>query len=431
MVNLGAAPVPTAALAGAPTLAVRGAVGVEGVHADPSSPLCRKVLARVPELATWEDWYAHPRWLSNGHAHTIAATKLRATSGIAYHRQLLDTPDGGTLALDLLSAVEPRVALGDSGQTFVESPPPLTPERPFLLLSSGLGGGSGDTYVRAMAATAASRGWQVGVLNMRSCGGSPVTSPRLFSACRGSTDDVRLAIEHVRATRISDAAPLAAVGWSNGGNIIANVLSEAAAARRAAREGGPAPPRGLDAAASLASPLNMPACSANLDRWFHSAVYNRAIASSLTRKLSGARAYFEDDTGAPLAVPQWEGLDAPTTYLPDVKAACAAKSVREIDEALTRRCFGFGSVDEYYAHASADQRLAEIEEPLFVLNAYDDPIAPGPYVPLDAGHANPNVLVALTAHGGHLGWCERDDPWGGCAWVERATCGFLEAALEL
>ena len=37
----------------------------------------------------------------------------------------------------------------------------------------------------------------------------------------------------------------------------------------------------------------------------------------------------------------------------------------------------------------------------------------------------------MTSHGGHLGWCERDDPWGGCAWVERATCGFLEAALEL
>ena len=77
------------------------------------------------------------------------------------------------------------------------------------------------------------------------------------------------------------------------------------------------------------------------------------------------------------------------------------------------------------------QRLAEIEEPLFVLNAYDDPIAPGPYVPLDAGHANPNVLVALTAHGGHLGWCDRGDPWGGPRWTERVCCGFLEAALEI
>ena len=33
--------------------------------------------------------------------------------------------------------------------------------RPMLLLASGLGGGSQDTYVRSMAATAAERGWQV------------------------------------------------------------------------------------------------------------------------------------------------------------------------------------------------------------------------------------------------------------------------------
>ena len=44
---------------------------------------------------------------------------------------------------------------------FVAQPPPLDPSRPMLLLASGLGGGSQDTYVRSMAATAAERGWQV------------------------------------------------------------------------------------------------------------------------------------------------------------------------------------------------------------------------------------------------------------------------------
>jgi hypothetical protein len=72
---------------------------------------------------------------------------------------------------------------------FVDAPPPLSPDRPLLLLASGLGGGSQDTYVRSMAATAAERGWQVAVINMRSCGGSPVTSPRLFSAYRWGGGD--------------------------------------------------------------------------------------------------------------------------------------------------------------------------------------------------------------------------------------------------
>ena len=45
--------------------------------------------------------------------------------------------------------------------------------------------------------------------------------------------------------------------------------------------------------------------------------------------------------------------------------------------------------------------------------------------------ANPHLLMAVTSHGGHLGWCERDDPWGGPAWTERVSCGFLEAALGI
>ena len=59
---------------------------------------------------------------------------------------------------------------------------------------------------------------------------------------------------------------------------------------------------------------------------------------------------------------------------------------------------------------------------------------------IEHARANENVLLALTSHGGHLGWCEREDSeqggasklqWGGPAWVEKVSCGFLEAALEI
>jgi hypothetical protein len=188
---------------------------LQGVHADPAaSALAASVLARVPELASWDQWYAHPPVLANGHVHTIVAAKLRATRAVRYYRQLVPTPDGGTLAIDLLAGIrrteqrspaarpEPTRFAGlrslfragtvagaiedsDGADTlFVTTPPPLSPNQPLLLLASGLGGGSQDTYVRSMAATAAERGWQVAVINMRSCGNSPVTSPRLFSAYR-------------------------------------------------------------------------------------------------------------------------------------------------------------------------------------------------------------------------------------------------------
>ena len=113
-------------------------------------------------------------------------------------------------------------------------------EGPFLLLLSGLGGGSQDTYVRAQAAAAVERGWKVGVLNMRSCGGSPVTSPRFFSARHGSVEDVRTATTWIR-TNIQPTS-LAAIGWSNSGTIVCNALSE--------------PDSLINAACCLAAPLS-------------------------------------------------------------------------------------------------------------------------------------------------------------------------------
>ena len=177
--------------------------------------------------------------------------------------------------------------------------------------------------------------------------------------------------------------------------------------------------------------------------------------------MGSARALYEDENGLPKPVPKWEGLassrehdtsssaaasSAPETFIADVVGASQATTIRAIDDFVTAPCFGFNSVDEYYAHASSAQRLHSVQVPLLVLSAYDDPIAVGSAVPLNAGkHArkdvtgagaviqgNPeHVVVAVTAQGGHLGWCDRSNPWGGPAWAERASLGFLEASLGL
>ena len=69
--------------------------GVEGVHAGAPSPLAERVLAAVPELARWDAWYAHPPSLSNGHAHTILAAKLRKTRPVLGTGDMrVGAPDG-------------------------------------------------------------------------------------------------------------------------------------------------------------------------------------------------------------------------------------------------------------------------------------------------------------------------------------------------
>ena len=81
----------------------------------------------------------------------------------------------------------------------------------------------------------------------------------------------------------------------------------------------------------------------------------------------------------------------------DDELARTAQSIREFDEALTRRQYGYPSVDAYYADASLDQRLCLITAPLLVMNAYDDPIVPGLSIvdAVEAARQNPQVCVCV------------------------------------
>ena len=182
----------------------------------------------------------------------------------------------------------------------------------------------------------------------------------------------------------------------------------------------------------LRRPLDMPANSANLQRPFHKAVYDRNLGRSLSVLWAAARdQYVDSSTRAPVPVPRWD--DPTETFVADDEMAMRSMSIRELDEAVTRRQYGYASVDDYYASASSDQRLHLITTPTLLLNAFDDPIVPGWSLcrAMDAARDNPNLLMAVTSYGGHLGWAERADPWGNPAWAERTACGFLEAALEI
>ncbi|KAG8460786.1 hypothetical protein KFE25_010841 [Diacronema lutheri] len=415
----------------APYAALPLADGAPGVYCDRSAPLARRVLAGCPTLSP-EGFYRPPAlWGSNGHAQTILASLFRRTRCVEYARELLPTPDGGTLALDVLMAVrDERSAKGTGstvtpiGETMAAS---VRNTKPVLLLTSGLGGGSQDAYVRSMAAHASECGWHVLVLNMRGCGGSAVTSPRFFSARHGSTDDVRLAVRHIRASdHLGRVAPcVAAVAWSNGATIVNNVLAEQATSHPPNADADGAH-HGLDAAATLASPLNMPAADANLARPFHRHVYDRSIARGLVANFqtSGAALVFNaaQDNGG--CVRAWTG----TKMRVDIAELLASTTIRRIDELLTSRCFGFNSVDEYYADASSDQRLADVRVPLLVMNAFDDPLAPGNSLPYERVRRCEHVMLALTAHGGHLGWCDEGAPFGAPRWVEQTVCDFLRVA---
>lgn len=80
--------------------------------------------------------------------------------------------------------------------------------------------------------------------------------------------------------------------------------------------------------------------------------------------------------------------------------------MRQFDDQVTRKVYGYETVSQYYRAASSANRILAIKRPFLCLNAQDDPIAVDEILPRDEVCANPYGLMATTAHGGHLGWFE-------------------------
>ena len=259
----------------------------------------------------------------------------------------------------------------------------------------GLTGGSHDAYVQHLAVEAARAGLRAVVFNSRGTGGGPVTSAQFYSA--SYTGDMRAVVDHLR--RRHPASPLVAAGYSLGANILVNYLGQ---------EGAASP---VVAAVSMCNPFDLPLADKAFAVGFNK-IYDWNLAASL-RSIFTQHAALWTDAKPPF----------------DPARAAAARTIRDFDDAITRVSFGFDSVDAYYAAASSARAVPRVAVPLLCLQAADDPIAPAAGIPRDALDANPATLLAVTARGGHLGWCGGPGGPTGAPWCDAPAIQFLYSAL--
>ena len=109
----------------------------------------------------------------------------------------------------------------------------------------------------------------------------------------------------------------------------------------------------------------------------------------------------------------------------DITNALSATHLKDLDDKLTRRTFGYDSVEAYYAHSSAGKRLGEIKTPTLFVSALDDPISIKESIPFEDFKTNGNVALVTTRSGGHLGWPDRLPSWES-NWVQSTVLDFLE-----
>lgn len=106
----------------------------------------------------------------------------------------------------------------------------------------------------------------------------------------------------------------------------------------------------------------------------------------------------------------------------DPGAIARARSIWTFDQELVIPHLGFSSVEDYYAHSSPLTFMADLNLPVLILYAADDPLFDPALIPELQGicHTNPNLELMLTNQGGHVGYyssrtgqhlSQDPDPW--------------------
>ncbi|KAI9486060.1 MAG: Alpha/Beta hydrolase protein [Benjaminiella poitrasii] len=316
-----------------------------------------------PSLVGPKAVYNPTPYLFNGHLQTGYASYYNhspTVNAVTYERELVDTPDGGTFALDWTRTKEDLEKY----------------ETPTLVVLHGLTGGSHESYIRCLleVVTFPPFNYRAVVMNSRGCANSEITTPQMYSG--GYTDDLRVAIAYIQK-RLPPGTPLVGIGFSLGSNILVKYLGE---------EGEKTP---LKAAISVANPFDFKLSMARLNEsYLGRKVYSAKMAQNLKRTFAR----------------HMDVLVKGGKINPD--EVMAAQTIREFDEACTRKMFDYSTVNQYYQDASSRRLIEDVKIPLLCLNALDDPVATAECIPYDKIEANPNIVLATTDYGGHLGWFE-------------------------
>ncbi len=314
----------------------------------------------------------HPL-LAHAHLQTIAPTFLRPLPALTLRVERLETPDGDF------------VDVGWVGERHAGAP--------IATLVHGLGGGFESKYLRGLAGRLEALGWRVALLQLRGGGAEPNRLARSYH--HGDTRDLRWLWRQLRQREPS--TPIAAVGWSLGGNLLLRALYE---------EGAESPVR---QAVAASVPFSLRDCAEHMQRGF-ARVYQRHL-------LAGLR-----------AIVRRKHATYPLPDAIDVAAALAATSFVDFDAAFTAPLNGFEDALDYYERTSCGAILGRISTPTLIVQAQDDPFMPAGMMP-GADRLAPAVTLEVARAGGHVGFIGRGARGGLDWWLERHIAGHLQRAL--
>jgi predicted alpha/beta-fold hydrolase len=309
-------------------------------------------------------------WLSNPHAQTVWGSRFRSPSPIKFLWERLELPDGDFLDL----------AWGGKGKG------------PIIIILHGLEGSYRSRYASGILKAIAQRGWRGVLLHFRGCSDEPNRLTRGYHS--GDTSDFQAVFTTLRQREPN--TPLAAVGYSLGGNVLFKWLGE---------QGKQA---GLIAAVGISVPFDLARAAWQLEQGF-SQVYQWSLMKSLQRSLQR----------------KFRCRDCPF----DLKALRKIRTFKEFDDLVTAPLHGFIDANDYWQRSSCRSFLRRIQIPTLILHSMDDPFVPKDAIP-SASDLSPTVQLELSSEGGHVGFISGHWPWQPKYWLEQRITEFLSLYLE-
>jgi predicted alpha/beta-fold hydrolase len=307
-------------------------------------------------------------WLPGPHLQTVWPL-VRRRNNMPTRRERLELPDGDFLDLDWT----------------------LRGDGPLVIVLHGLEGSIRSHYAGAIMQALDMHGMRSVLMHFRGCSGEPNRLARSYHS--GETGDLEFVLQLLRG-RYPDA-PMAAVGYSLGGNVLLKYLGE----------------RGADCVLQAAAAVSVPFDLHNAARRLERGV-SRIYQWQLLRRLRGSIRMKFNMRSAPVALDDLDSLD----------------TFRRFDDRVTAPLHGFRDVDDYYTRSSSRQYLQHIRIPTYILHSRDDPFMSPDAVPGETDLAEA-VTLEISAGGGHVGFVYGNLPWRAGYLPDSAVPGFLSKHL--
>ena len=296
-------------------------------------------------------------WLRNAHLQTLWSAFFRRAPVLQRTRERVWLEDGDFLDLDWHG--------------------PHSAEAPLVLVLHGLTGSSNSHYVLGLQHALAAQGWASVALNWRGCSGEPNLLPRGYHS--GVSEDLARVITHLQAIR--PLAPLFAVGYSLGGNVLLKYLGE-----RGEQSG-------LQAAVAVSVPFRLDQCADRIGIGF-SRIYQAHFMRELLAYVRRKQQRFQAD-----------GKAAQLAALEDLGKLDQMRTFWDFDGLVTAPLHGYADADDYYRRASSRYFLGAIRTPTLLIQSSDDPFVFRHSVPT-ADALSACTRLELHARGGHVGFID-------------------------